>query len=1211
MKKVRRILLCVFLIFCVMGFYIPESNAILYSNNTSFPYNINISLNGQNLNDSKNSISLTNNSLVKISINLTRKANSSINNSNEVVISLPKQFSGMSYIGNTPGFNFSVNGDKLTIKLIDNGYKLVNGSKVPIIGATFNATATFNSNSSNQSISTTINVGGEVIPLVITPQNTNKVNSTSNSDTGNKSIINGSLQYGSLTKKVYDNSTKKWVSSERIENNGGIIKERYELDITTKGDNYTCDDVLDNSAMNYIKNSVEILNSSNQNITKNCLITYSKNTMNIKFPNSGTYIIYYDVDINTSELSNTIGIALSNYAYLYNNINKLIAGNSATIHIEPNSINPAFSKTITSGKSYSKIGDMIDYALYINMKSNYTDIQEVKGIKVIDKLPPGLKIENINDINVNLVSSSSNLNDLGPNVNTIVEQTINVNQTFNEPTVVMNTAGTEIYIYIPDTDDFGYQVNYDAEVTKLESSFTNTASISYDKTIKTSSATAYYSGSQGSFLAYKTVSTNKLTDYDSQNVLYGINVNTYGEETTNNLNITDTLQKGVILNSVNLKGYSAVAKLENGIYIKKEDGFTIKYGLNNNNQYYVKIDNNNNIGKGNNYDFILNTSFSNVPNGTTVNNTAYVNGIPTNTVTTKKGYEIEAIKVSSENLNDTLSGAKYVVYSENGTKITTVESNNTGKIEFSVPKAGEYYLKEIKAPIGYAINPDKILFNVTSNDIGKIISIGDLKDIPISQIKGTVVITKENEAGTPLAGAKIEIINSANKVVYTGVTNSKGEITDANLPYGTYTYREIAAPTGYTINTQVGKFEITSNGQIVNETIKDNKIEGTVVITKENEAGTPLAGAKIEIINSANKVVYTGVTNSKGEITDANLPYGTYTYREIAAPTGYTINTQVGKFKITSNGQVVNETIKDKKVTDTTNSTGDKKVANTTNSTGDKKVTDTTNSTGDKKVTNTTNSTGNKKVTGTTNSTGDKRVTGTTNSTGDKKVTDTTNSTGDKKVANTTNSTGDKKVTGTANSTGDKKVTDTTNSTGDKKITNTTNSTGDKKVTDTTNSTGDKKVTDTTNSTGDKKVTGTTNSTGDKKVTDTTNSTGDKKVTNTTNSTGNKKVTGTTNSTGDKKVTGTTNSTGDKKVTDTTNSTGDKKVANTTNSTGDKKVTDTTNSTGDKKVTRIKTLPDTGINSYYNILLLIILFIVLLTILIIIFIIKQSKNRSL
>ena len=75
-----------------------------------------------------------------------------------------------------------------------------------------------------------------------------------------------------------------------------------------------------------------------------------------------------------------------------------------------------------------------------------------------------------------------------------------------------------------------------------------------------------------------------------------------------------------------------------------------------------------------------------------------------------------------------------------------------------------------------------------------------------------------------------------------------------------------------------------NNNDLLVETIKDNKIEGSVVITKENETGTPLAGAKIEIINSANKVVYTGVTNSKGEITDANLPYGTYTYREIAAP---------------------------------------------------------------------------------------------------------------------------------------------------------------------------------------------------------------------------------------------------------------------------------------------------------------------------------------
>ena len=1180
MKKVRRILLCVFLIFCVMGFYIPESNAILYSNNTSFPYNINISLNGQNLNDSKNSISLTNNSLVKISINLTRKANSSISNSNEIVISLPKQFSGMSYAGNTPGFNFSVNGDELIIKLINDGYKIINGSKVPIIGATFNATATFNSNSNNQNISTTINIAGKVIPLVITPQNTNKVNSNSNSDTGNKSTIDGNYQYGSIIKKEYDNVTKSWVNNENIQNNGGIIKEKYKINIITKGNNYTCDDVLDNSAMNYINSSVKILNSSNQNITKNCLITYNKNTMNIKFPNSGKYTVYYDININTSKLSNNVSTPLLNYAYLYNNINKMIGNDSASIQIEPNSINPAFSKIITSGKSYSKIGDMIDYALYINMKSNYTDIQEVKGIRVIDKLPFGLKIENINDININLIDKGLNLNNSIPSVNTIVEQTININQTFNEPTVVMNTAGTEIYIYIPDTDDFGYQVNYDAEVTKLKGSFTNTASMTYDKTNKTSSATAYYSGSQGSFLAYKTVSTNKLTDYDSQNVLYGINVDTYGEETTNNLNITDTLQKGVILNSVNLKGYSAVAKLENGIYIKKEDGFTIKYGLNNNNQYYVKIDNNNNIGKGNNYDFILNTSFSNVPNGTTVNNTAYVNGIPTNTVTTKKGYEIEAIKVSSENLNDTLSGAKYVVYSENGTKITTVESNNTGKIEFSVPKAGEYYLKEIKAPIGYAINPDKILFNVTSNDIGKIISIGDLKDIPISHIKGTVVITKENEAGTPLAGAKIEIINSANKVVYTGVTNSKGEITDANLPYGTYTYREIAAPTGYTINTQVGKFEITSNGQIINETIKDNKIEGIVVITKENEAGTPLAGAKIEIINSANKVVYTGVTNSKGEITDANLPYGTYTYREIAAPTGYTINTQVGKFEITSNGQIINETIKDNKIEGTV-------VITKENEAG-------TPLAGAKiEIINSAN-----KVV----------YTGVTNSKGE--ITDANLPYGTytyREIAAPTGYTINTQVGKfeiisngqIVNETiKDKKVTDTTNSTGDKKVTGTTNSTGDKKVTNTTNSTGDKKVTDTTNSTGDKKVTGTTNSTGDKKVTGTTNSTGDKKVTDTTNSTG------------DKKVTDTTNSTGDKKVTDTTNSTGNKKVTDTTNSTGDKKVTNTTNSTGDKKVTGIKTLPDTGINSYYNILLLIILFIVLLTILIIIFIIKQSKNRS-
>ena len=329
------------------------------------------------------------------------------------------------------------------------------------------------------------------------------------------------------------------------------------------------------------------------------------------------------------------------------------------------------------------------------------------------------------------------------------------------------------------------------------------------------------SSSAGSFLAYKTVNKATLLDSESQNVSYGIHVITVGNENAGDLNILDTLQKGVILNSVNLEGYDTPAKLINGVYEKEEGNYNIEYGINAEGRYFVEIDNSSNVNSGKNIDFILNTSFKNIKNGTTVYNTAYVDGIPTNTVTTKKGFEVEATKVSSANVNDVLQGAEYNVYSANGTKITTVESGKNGIIEFSVPDSGVYYLQEIKAPIGYTINPKRISFEVDSNDIGKIINIGDLED---NLIIGSIVITKENEDGIPLAGAKIEIINSAGQVVYTGITNSKGEITDNNLPYGTYTYKEIKAPTGYTINNTIGKFKIISNKEIIHEIIKDSKI---------------------------------------------------------------------------------------------------------------------------------------------------------------------------------------------------------------------------------------------------------------------------------------------------------------------------------------------------------------------------------------------------
>ena len=260
--------------------------------------------------------------------------------------------------------------------------------------------------------------------------------------------------------------------------------------------------------------------------------------------------------------------------------------------------------------------------------------------------------------------------------------------------------------------------------------------------------------------------------------------------------------------------------------------------------------------------------------------------------------------------------------------------------EISGLLAGTYTMHEDAAPAGYEIASD-VTFTI-DND-GNVIS-ADLVDGKVvmvdEAVTGSVSISKKDIAGNELPGAEIFItgtgITEAGVTVNGGknVTVVDGKITFTststpvvieNLPAGTYTMHENAAPAGYELASDItftvkNDGTVTVDGDTVTEvSMTDKNKLYQVVLSKQTVGGTELAGAtitvsgtdftadSIEIKGGGNvtDITTTSVTYVSGNspVTISGLPAGTYTMHEVSAPDGYLVATDI-TFTVNNDGTV-------------------------------------------------------------------------------------------------------------------------------------------------------------------------------------------------------------------------------------------------------------------------------------------------------------------
>ena len=327
---------------------------------------------------------------------------------------------------------------------------------------------------------------------------------------------------------------------------------------------------------------------------------------------------------------------------------------------------------------------------------------------------------------------------------------------------------------------------------------------------------------------------------------------------------------------------------------------------------------------------------------------------------TQKIVHIEGAEFKIKNLDT----GKYFGYWQWSPLPHYVESwitDDNGKVMTAEKLAvGHYQLEEIASPEGYLLSKDPVLFTISSQGAYETLPDGKTPFIIVEfkdeSVKGKISIEKQGEVLTDyhegkfiyekrsLANAEYEIIAKENimdpsrdgtilyskgSVVEKLKTNVNGKAESKALPLGEYSIREVKAPDGFIINSQVKDVTLSyedQNIEIVYEDvsfINDRQKVSLSVFKKDKDKDICLSGAEFGLYASQDILNYQGqllvkkgilieksISDDNGRVHfKSDLPLSIYKVKEEKPPVGYSSSDEVLTFDASYQGQDVKEII--------------------------------------------------------------------------------------------------------------------------------------------------------------------------------------------------------------------------------------------------------------------------------------------------------------
>ena len=242
------------------------------------------------------------------------------------------------------------------------------------------------------------------------------------------------------------------------------------------------------------------------------------------------------------------------------------------------------------------------------------------------------------------------------------------------------------------------------------------------------------------------------------------------------------------------------------------------------------------------------------------------------------------------------------------TAIMTAASDENGCFEFTDVPFGQYIVREIESPRGYILSDKEYAVSIAED--------GEVIEITAENKPITVEISKRDVYGNELVGAEMVLENADGETVDKWTSDGTNHIV-SKLGAGEYVLKEIAAPDGYVIATDI-KFNVDVYGNVTVENVDSTAVSdnGDPLITMVDDTtkvqiskqdittGEELPGATLQIIDEDGNVVEERVSTNEPHMIEGKLIAGKkYTLKEIIAPEGYEIANEI-KFTVNADGTV-------------------------------------------------------------------------------------------------------------------------------------------------------------------------------------------------------------------------------------------------------------------------------------------------------------------
>lgn len=228
----------------------------------------------------------------------------------------------------------------------------------------------------------------------------------------------------------------------------------------------------------------------------------------------------------------------------------------------------------------------------------------------------------------------------------------------------------------------------------------------------------------------------------------------------------------------------------------------------------------------------------------------------------------------------------------------TAATKDNGKAEFENVPVGQYRITETAVS---GLTEPYVLpgsQTITVREDGSVDNGGKQNQFTNTLKRGSITGVKTDtdtrtDKTYPVKGAVIGLFKDGQNIAE-ATTGENGTYRFDNIPYGSYTLKEIAAPAGYVLNdTQTIDVKVTENGQEVKASaaIANTLMKGSLTLLKTSADSQKLSGAEFTLTgknNYGNDITpIVKITGADGLAVFENLSLGSYTLTETRQPDGY------------------------------------------------------------------------------------------------------------------------------------------------------------------------------------------------------------------------------------------------------------------------------------------------------------------------------------